>query len=140
MLAFFNTHLPLAALLVTGFFLWCYIVVASVAFGATIFLLFPRLRSTQAVSVAKFLSPVWEVNNVFLIGFFVSLLAFFPGCIPWFAMALFIPLCVFVAASGVRILSVLIFFYSPFEELKESLLARLVFALSAFKTSPPCLR
>ncbi len=132
MIAFFQAHTPLAAMLLAGFFLWCYIVVASVEFGATLFILFPKLRGPRAVSVAQLLSPVWEVNNVFLVGFFVSLLAFFPGFIPWFATALFIPLSVFIVANGVRVLSVLIFFYSPFERIQQSLLARLVFATSAY--------
>ena len=132
MLAFFNAHLPLAAMLVAGFFLWCYVVVASVEFGATLFLLFPKLSGGRTIPVAKLLSPVWEVNNVFLVGFFVSLIAFFPGFIPWFSTALFIPLCIFLVASGIRIFSVLIFFYSSFSRLQQSMVMRLIFTLSAF--------
>lgn len=119
-------------MLVAGFFLWGYIVLTSVEFGSSLFLLFPRLVAGQDIFLTQFLSPVWEVNNVFLVGFIVSIIAFFPGFIPWFAVVLFTPICLFLIASGFRILLVLVFFYSSFERLQRLFIVRALFAVSAF--------
>ncbi|GEM_PF-5309952 len=132
MYSLFTAHIPFLAVLIAGFFLWCYIVASSVEFGLSLLILFPRLAGERSLLVITILNPIWEVNNVFLVGFFVSLFAFFPGFVPWLTITLFTPLCIFVAVSGARILLVLVFFYSSWEWLKKSLVVRSAFALCSF--------
>ena len=73
----FNSHAPFIAVLLAAFFLWCYIVLASAEFGSSLFWLFPALAPDAPL--AKLLSPVWEANNVFLVGFYRLTHRFFSG-------------------------------------------------------------
>ena len=55
-------------------FLFLYIIVASIDFGAGFFTLHTKLNHL----VERYLNPVWEVTNVFFVFFFVGFVGFFP--------------------------------------------------------------
>ncbi|MFD2171615.1 cytochrome d ubiquinol oxidase subunit II [Tumebacillus lipolyticus] len=62
-------------------FLFSYIILASIEFGAGFLLFWARWRKwSREVEevIERYLSPFWEVTNVFLIAFVVGLVGFFP--------------------------------------------------------------
>ena len=67
-------------------FLFCYIIVASIDFGAGFFTLHAKLtKQDKKINhlIARYLNPVWEVTNVFFVFFFVGMVGFsqIPLCI-----------------------------------------------------------
>lgn len=72
--------LELLGITVLWIFLFGYIIVASIDFGAGFFNAYSTYRGTQQILTAviqRYLSPVWEVTNVFLVFFSLELLVFF---------------------------------------------------------------
>ena len=62
-------------------FLFCYIIVASIDFGAGFFALHSRITGEEKKInhlIHRYLNPVWEVTNVFFVFFFVGFIGFFP--------------------------------------------------------------
>lgn len=75
-------------------FLYGYLIVASTDFGAGFFSYYSLLtRQEHVISqvIDRYLSPVWEVTNVFLVFFFVGIVGFFPDTAYYFGTALLIP-------------------------------------------------
>lgn len=75
-------------------FLYGYIIVASIDFGAGFFSFYSKLTKRDHIVnniIARYLSPVWEVTNVFLIFFIVGLVGFFPSTAYYFGTALLVP-------------------------------------------------
>ncbi|WP_078554098.1 cytochrome d ubiquinol oxidase subunit II [Bacillus alkalicellulosilyticus] len=69
-------------------FLFIYIILASIDFGAGFF----QMTSSSTLKItSRFLSPVWEVINVFLVFFIVGLVAFFPEASYYYGTILLIP-------------------------------------------------
>jgi cytochrome d ubiquinol oxidase subunit II len=60
---------------------------------------------------SRYLQPVWEATNVFLVFALVALIAFFPEAIAAWASALAVPFFFFLAAMGIRALGMLLTFY-----------------------------
>ncbi|MBA4493281.1 cytochrome d ubiquinol oxidase subunit II [Paenactinomyces guangxiensis] len=75
-------------------FLYGYLIVASIDFGAGFFSCYSMLtRKDHIINkiIDRYLSPVWEVTNVFLIFFIVGLVGFFPDTAYYYGTALLIP-------------------------------------------------
>lgn len=75
-------------------FLYGYLIVASIDFGAGFFSLYGSFTSknhTVNRLISRYLSPVWEVTNVFFVFFFVGMVGFFPDTAYYFGTALLIP-------------------------------------------------
>ncbi|NHM77098.1 cytochrome d ubiquinol oxidase subunit II [Staphylococcus chromogenes] len=75
-------------------FLFGYIIVASIDFGAGFFSLHAKLfGESKKVNtlIQRYLNPVWEVTNVFFVFFFVGIVGFFPDSAYYFGTALLIP-------------------------------------------------
>jgi cytochrome d ubiquinol oxidase subunit II len=75
-------------------FLYGYIIVASIDFGAGFFSYYSHLTKTEHVVnkiIDRYLSPVWEVTNVFLVFFIVGIVGFFPDTAYYYGTALLIP-------------------------------------------------
>ncbi|PTX63303.1 cytochrome bd-I ubiquinol oxidase subunit 2 apoprotein [Melghirimyces profundicolus] len=73
-------------------FVFIYAILGSVDFGTGFWGMVYTRKGAQAGSIAnRFLSPTWEVTNVFLVLLVVTLVAFFPAAIYSFGMALLIP-------------------------------------------------
>lgn len=60
--------------IVLWIFLFCYIIIASIDFGAGFFALHSKMLGKEKKInhlIHKYLNPVWEVTNVFFVFFFV---------------------------------------------------------------------
>ncbi|HFD6019878.1 TPA: cytochrome d ubiquinol oxidase subunit II, partial [Staphylococcus aureus] len=75
-------------------FLFCYIIIASIDFGAGFFALHSKLTGDEKKInhlISRYLNPVWEVTNVFFVFFFVGFVGFFPESIKYLGTVLLIP-------------------------------------------------
>lgn len=75
-------------------FLYGYLIVASIDFGAGFFNYYSVLSGKNHLIqgiIERYLSPVWEVTNVFLIFFTVGIVGFFPDIAYYMGSALLIP-------------------------------------------------
>ncbi|WP_248930563.1 cytochrome d ubiquinol oxidase subunit II [Paenibacillus hamazuiensis] len=75
-------------------FLYGYLIVASIDFGAGFFSFYSMLTKERHLIhgvIERYLSPVWEVTNVFLIFFFVGMVGFFPDTAYYLGTTLLIP-------------------------------------------------
>lgn len=79
---------------VLSVFLYGYLIVASIDFGAGFFSYYSMLTHKEHIInrvINRYLSPVWEVTNVFLIFFIVGIIGFFPDTAYYYGTALLIP-------------------------------------------------
>ena len=68
--------LEIIGISVLWLFLFGYVIVASIDFGAGFFNAYSTLRGKQHILtkiIQRYLSPVWEVTNVFFVFFFVGI-------------------------------------------------------------------
>lgn len=75
-------------------FLYGYIIVASIDFGAGFFNFYSKLTGDDNVIspiIQRYLSPVWEVTNVFFVFFFVGIVGFYPDTAYYYGTTLLIP-------------------------------------------------
>jgi len=73
-------NLEILGILVLWTFLFGYVIVASVDFGAGFFNAYSVYSGKKHILtniIQRYLSPVWEVTNVFLVFFFVGVVGFF---------------------------------------------------------------
>ncbi|RAL25926.1 cytochrome d ubiquinol oxidase subunit II [Thermoflavimicrobium daqui] len=86
--------LELIGITVLWTFLYGYVIIASIDFGAGFFSYYSMLTKKEHIVsqiIDRYLSPVWEVTNVFLVFFFVGLVGFFPDTAYYYGTALLIP-------------------------------------------------
>ncbi|SFJ06939.1 cytochrome d ubiquinol oxidase subunit II [Thermoflavimicrobium dichotomicum] len=86
--------LELIGITVLWTFLFGYLIIASIDFGAGFFSYYSMLTQKEHIInqiIDRYLSPVWEVTNVFLVFFFVGLVGFFPDTAYYYGTALLIP-------------------------------------------------
>src|SRR5690348_4166926 len=79
---------------VLWFFLYGYLIVASIDFGAGFFAYYGKITKQDHIMnklISRYLSPVWEVTNVFFVFFFVGMVGFFPETAFYYGTALLIP-------------------------------------------------
>lgn len=75
-------------------FLFCYIIVASIDFGAGFLTLHTKLMGEEKKInhlIERYLNPVWEVTNVFFVFFFVGFVGFFPDSALYLGTVLLVP-------------------------------------------------
>lgn len=75
-------------------FLYGYLIVASIDFGAGFFSYYAKVTGKGEIVnavITRYLSPVWEVTNVFLIFFIVGIVGFFPDTAYYYGTALLVP-------------------------------------------------
>ncbi len=97
--------LELIGLTVLWTFLYGYLIVASIDFGAGFYSLYSHWMGTKHQVhhvIERYLSPVWEVTNVFLIFFLVGFIGFFPETAYYFGTALLVPGSVAIILLGIR--------------------------------------
>jgi cytochrome d ubiquinol oxidase subunit II len=88
-----------------GAFLFGYIIVASIDFGAGFFNAFSTVTGKEQVLtklIQRYLSPVWEVTNVFLVFFFVGMVGFFPKTAYYYGSTLLVPLSIAIILLAIR--------------------------------------
>lgn len=86
-------------------FLYGYLIVASIDFGAGFYAYYGRVIGIDSVIgplISRYLSPVWEVTNVFLVFFFVGIVGFFPDTAYYYGTALLIPGSIALILLAVR--------------------------------------
>lgn len=84
----------IVAITVLWTFLFGYLLIGSIDFGAGFFSFYSVLTGHQNKIhniIQRYLSPVWEVTNVFLIFFVVGLVGFFPDSAYYYGTALLVP-------------------------------------------------
>ncbi|MEW9501467.1 cytochrome d ubiquinol oxidase subunit II [Jeotgalibacillus marinus] len=97
--------LELIGITVLWIFLYGYLIVASIDFGAGFFAYYARVSKQEHIMsqlINRYLSPVWEVTNVFFVFFFVGLIGFFPDTAYYFGTALLIPGSVGIILLAIR--------------------------------------
>ncbi|MDX8361696.1 MULTISPECIES: cytochrome d ubiquinol oxidase subunit II [Bacillaceae] len=86
-------------------FLFGYVIVASIDFGAGFFNAYSTLTRKQHILtklIQRYLSPVWEVTNVFLVFFFVGMIGFFPKTAFYYGTTLLIPVSLAIILIAIR--------------------------------------
>ncbi|TDL35196.1 cytochrome d ubiquinol oxidase subunit II [Jeotgalibacillus sp. S-D1] len=86
-------------------FLYGYLIVAAIDFGAGFFAYYARITKREHIMsklISRYLSPVWEVTNVFFVFFFVGLVGFFPDTAYYLGTALLIPGSIAIILLSIR--------------------------------------
>ncbi|GGG87288.1 cytochrome d ubiquinol oxidase subunit II [Staphylococcus pragensis] len=86
-------------------FLFFYIIVASIDFGAGFFTLHTKLAGEEKKInhlVERYLNPVWEVTNVFFVFFFVGFVGFFPDSALYLGTVLLVPGSIALVLISIR--------------------------------------
>ncbi len=98
-------NLEVLGISVLWVFLFGYIIVASIDFGAGFFNAYSTYRGTQHILtrvIQRYLSPVWEVTNVFLVFFFVGIVGFFPQTAYYYGTTLLVPVSIAIVLLAIR--------------------------------------
>ncbi|AMA74260.1 MULTISPECIES: cytochrome d ubiquinol oxidase subunit II [Aneurinibacillus] len=75
-------------------FLYGYLIVASIDFGAGFFFFYGKWKKKDHIIngiIARYLSPVWGIANVFLVFFFAGLIGFFPDAATYYGAVFLVP-------------------------------------------------
>ncbi|MER1985125.1 MAG: cytochrome d ubiquinol oxidase subunit II [Solibacillus sp.] len=86
-------------------FLFGYVIVASIDFGAGFYNAYSVVTNKQDVLsriIKRYLSPVWEITNVFFVFFFVGIVGFFPQTAYYFGTVLLVPASIALILLAVR--------------------------------------
>jgi cytochrome d ubiquinol oxidase subunit II len=86
-------------------FLFGYIMVGAIDFGAGFFNAYSLLTGRKRILtniIQRYLSPVWEVTNVFLVFFFVGIIGFFPKTAFYYGTTLLVPVSIGVILLAIR--------------------------------------
>ncbi|NHN31542.1 cytochrome d ubiquinol oxidase subunit II [Paenibacillus agricola] len=86
-------------------FLYGYLIVASIDFGAGFFSYYALItgRSNMIHTIIeRYLSPVWEVTNVFLVFFMIGMVGFFPDTAYYLGTTLLIPGSIAIVLIAIR--------------------------------------
>ncbi|MFS0690390.1 cytochrome d ubiquinol oxidase subunit II [Sporosarcina sp. 179-K 8C2 HS] len=98
-------NLEILGISVLWTFLFGYIVVGAIDFGAGFFNAYSLLTGKQRILtkvIQRYLSPVWEVTNVFLVFFFVGIIGFFPKTAFYYGTTLLVPVSIGVILLAIR--------------------------------------
>ena len=97
--------LELVGISVLWLFLFGYVIVASIDFGAGFFnasTIVTKKHHIVNTVIQRYLSPVWEITNVFLVFFFVGMIGFFPSTAYYFGTVLLIPISISIILLALR--------------------------------------
>ncbi len=97
--------LEVIGIFVLWLFLYGYVIVASIDFGAGFFNAYSLFRGKQHILnkvIQRYLSPVWEVTNVFLVFFFVGIVGFFPKSAYYYGTTLLVPVSIAIVLLAIR--------------------------------------
>ena len=97
--------LEIVGISVLWLFLFGYVMVASIDFGAGFFNAYGTLRGKEHILsqlIERYLNPVWEVTNVFLVFFFVGIIGFFPQTAYYYGTTLLVPVSIGLVLLAIR--------------------------------------
>lgn len=86
-------------------FLYGYLIVASIDFGAGFYSYYSLITGQRHhihPIIERYLTPVWEVTNVFLVFFFVGFVGFFPETAFYYGTALLVPGSIAIVLLAIR--------------------------------------
>ncbi len=86
-------------------FLYGYLIVASIDFGAGFFAFYARATGKDHLInrlISRYLSPVWEITNVFFVFFFIGLIGFFPSAAHYYGSSLLVPGSIAIVLIAIR--------------------------------------
>jgi cytochrome bd ubiquinol oxidase subunit II len=86
-------------------FLFGYILIGAIDFGAGFFNAYSLLTGKKHILtniIQRYLSPVWEVTNVFLVFFFVGIIGFFPKTAFYYGTTLLVPVSIGIILLAIR--------------------------------------
>ncbi|MFC2947438.1 cytochrome d ubiquinol oxidase subunit II [Virgibacillus sediminis] len=86
-------------------FLYGYLIVASVDFGAGFYAWYAKATKKDHIInqlISRYLSPVWEITNVFFVFFFVGIVGFFPDTAYYYGTALLVPGSIALVLLAIR--------------------------------------
>ncbi len=95
----------LIGITVLWLFLYGYLIVASIDFGAGFFAYYAKVSKKDHIInqlISRYLSPVWEVTNVFFVFFFVGIVGFFPETAYYYGTALLVPGSIAIILLAIR--------------------------------------
>ncbi|HEY0828033.1 MAG TPA: cytochrome d ubiquinol oxidase subunit II [Bacilli bacterium] len=95
----------LIGITVLWIFLYGYLIVASIDFGAGFLSSYTVLTGKKHIIhgvIERYLSPVWEVTNVFLVFFMIGFVGFFPDTAFYYGTALLIPGSIAIVLLAIR--------------------------------------
>ncbi|MBU8880335.1 cytochrome d ubiquinol oxidase subunit II [Bacillus sp. FJAT-29790] len=97
--------LEIIGISVLWLFLFGYVLVASIDFGAGFFNAYGTFTGREHILtkiIQRYLSPVWEVTNVFLVFFFVGMVGFFPKTAFYYGTILLVPASIAIILLAIR--------------------------------------
>lgn len=97
--------LEIIGISVLWLFLFGYVLVGAIDFGAGFFNAYSLIVGKQHVLtnvIQRYLSPVWEVTNVFLVFFFVGIVGFFPKTAFYYGTILLVPVSFGIILLAIR--------------------------------------
>lgn len=86
-------------------FLFGYVILGAIDFGAGFFNAYSILTGKERILsqvIQRYLSPVWEVTNVFFVFFFVGIVGFFPQSAFYFGTILLVPGSIALILMAIR--------------------------------------
>ena len=98
-------NLEILGISVLWTFLFGYILIGAIDFGAGFFNAYSLLTGKKRILtniIQRYLSPVWEVTNVFLVFFFVGIIGFFPKTAFYYGTTLLVPVSIGIILLAVR--------------------------------------
>ncbi|MGG4510446.1 cytochrome d ubiquinol oxidase subunit II [Heyndrickxia sporothermodurans] len=98
-------NLEILGISVLWLFLFGYVIIASIDFGAGFFNAYSVLTGRQHILthiIQRYLSPVWEITNVFLVFFFVGMVGFFPKTAFYYGTTLLVPASIGIILLAIR--------------------------------------
>lgn len=97
--------LEILGISVLWIFLFGYILVGAIDFGAGFFNAYSLVTNREHILtnvIQRYLSPVWEVTNVFLVFFFVGIIGFFPKTAFYYGTTLLVPVSIGIILLAIR--------------------------------------
>ncbi len=124
-------------LIATGI-LWIFLSLAAVTVGVdvggTALAWYARRDRRAPAGVAelidRYVSPIWETSNVFIVAIDVVLAGFFPGAVPFFGTTLIVPLALALIAMVARAIAYIVSHYAD----RGVQAARTIYAASGVMT------
>ena len=98
-------NLEILGVSVLWIFLFGYVIVASIDFGAGFFNAYSLITGKNHILskvIKRYLSPVWEITNVFLVFFFVGIVGFFPQTAYYYGTILLMPASIALILLAIR--------------------------------------
>lgn len=98
-------NIELLGISVLWLFLFCYVFMGAIEFGAGFYNAYGRATGKQNILekvIQRYLSPVWEISNVFLVFFFVGIIGFFPRTAYYYGTTLLVPVSIALILLSIR--------------------------------------